>query len=191
MLLRALCVYGKLFDFAASPSDCVAALGYKVHPAVIAFTWHQAIHDMTHACEQGTLWDLVASSVPWDVQPPAEGKLSAHETLAKTVMLLLLASPGIPTLPQDVTEDARHLSTLAQCLAFRRAYAAHLTPPSFDPERAVQWHGATPGAALPKAHGNSAFSIAELRQVPVWAGKVAQGYMWVVLLCEFALPACV
>ena len=100
---------------------------------------------------QSTLWDLVAGSVPWDVQPPAEGKLSGQETLAKTVLLLLLASPGIPTLPQDVMEDGRHLSTLAQCLAFRKAYAAHLTPPSFDPERAVQWHGATPGAALPQA----------------------------------------
>ena len=102
-------------------------------------------------CVQSTLWDLVASSVPWDVQPPAEGKLSGHETLAKTVLLLLLASPGIPTLPQDVMEDGRHLSTLAQCLAFRKAYAAHLTPPSFDPERTMQWHGATPGVMFLQA----------------------------------------
>ena len=51
---------------------------------------------------QSLLWDLVASSVPWDVQPPAEGKLSAHETLAKTLLLLVLASPGIPTLAQVV-----------------------------------------------------------------------------------------
>lgn len=120
---------------------------------------------MVHTCMQGTLWDLVARSVPWDVQPPAEGKLSAHETLARTVLLLLLASPGIPTLPQDVMEDERHLSTLAQCLAFRKAYAAHLTPPSFDPERAVQWHGAAPGVVLPKAHGNSISLIARLRQM--------------------------
>jgi len=89
----------------------------------------------------------VASSVPWDVHAPTEGKLSAHETLAKTLLLLVLASPGIPTLPQDVMEDPRHLSALAQCLAFRKAYAAHLTPRSFDPERVVHWHGATPGTA--------------------------------------------
>lgn len=94
---------------------------------------------------QSTLWDVVASSVPWDVQPPAEGKLSAHETLAKTLLLLLAASPGIPTLPQDVMEDVRHLAALTQCLALRKAYAAQLTPRSFEPARLVHWHGAPPG----------------------------------------------
>ena len=111
-------------------------------------------HAMVHGGMQGTLWDLVASSVPWDVQPPAEGKLSAHETLAKTILLLVLASPGVPTLPQDVMEDERHLSALAQCMAFRKAYAAQLTPRSFDPATAVQWHGAAPGVAFVQARGN-------------------------------------
>ena len=119
---------------------------------------------MCHACMQGTLWDLVASSVPWDVQPPAEGKLSAHETLAKTMFLLLLASPGIPTLPQDVMEDDRHLNTLTQCLVFRKAYAAQLTPRSFDPATAVQWHGAAPGGAFAQAHGNSRSAHHPLQQ---------------------------
>ena len=96
---------------------------------------------------QSLLWDVVASSVPWDVQPPAEGKLSAHETLAKTLLLLLMSAPGIPTLPQDVTEDGRHRDALAQCLAFRKAYAAQLLPSSFLPAREVHWHGATPGDA--------------------------------------------
>ena len=45
-------------------------------------------------------------------------------------------------------EDARHLSALAQCLAFRKAYTAHLTPRSFEPARGVQWHGAAPGHIL-------------------------------------------
>lgn len=49
---------------------------------------------------------------------------------------------------QDVMEDARHLSTLAQCLAFRKAYAAHLMPRSFEPACGIQWHGATPGHIL-------------------------------------------
>ena len=97
---------------------------------------------------QSLLWDVVASSVPWDVQPPAEGKVSAHETLAKTLLLLLMSAPGIPTLPQDVTEDGRHRDALAQCLAFRKAYAAQLLPSSFLPARKVHWHGATPGDAL-------------------------------------------
>ena len=129
---------------------------------------------------QSTLWDLVASSVPWDVQPPAEGKLSAHETLAKTVLLLLLASPGIPMLPQDVMEDARHLSTLKQCLAFRKAYAAQLTPRTFDPERTVQWHGATPGATLPQVVAISTSAVAHFRHPACRSGKVEHR----------ALPAC-
>ena len=105
-------------------------------------------------CVQSLLWDVVASSVPWDVQPPAEGKLSAHETLAKTLLLLLMSAPGIPTLPQDVTEDGRHRDALTKCLAFRKAYAAQLLPSSFLPAREVHWHGATsgdaPAQALPK-----------------------------------------
>ena len=103
---------------------------------------------------QSLLWDLVASSVPWDVQPPAEGKLSAHETLAKTLLLLLMSAPGIPTLPQDDTQDARHMAAHAQCLAFRNAYAAKLLPSSFLPTREVHWHGATPGDALALARPN-------------------------------------
>ena len=45
-------------------------------------------------------------------------------------------------------DDARHLSALAQCLAFRKAYAAHLTPRSFEPAHEIQWHGAAPGHIL-------------------------------------------
>lgn len=39
---------------------------------------------------QGTLWDLVASLVPADAEPPAIGRISQHETLAKTLLLLTM-----------------------------------------------------------------------------------------------------
>jgi hypothetical protein len=41
---------------------------------------------------QGTLWDLVASLVPADAEPPAIGRISQHETLAKTLLLLAMVS---------------------------------------------------------------------------------------------------
>lgn len=49
---------------------------------------------------QGTLWDMVASMVPADAQPAAPGRLSQHETLAKTLLLLPLVSQGVPLLTQ-------------------------------------------------------------------------------------------
>ena len=74
---------------------------------------------------QSLLWDLVASSVPWDVQPPAEGKLSAHETLAKTVLLLVLASPGISTLAQVVLKDCHFHHSLACTWSADRVHCLH------------------------------------------------------------------
>lgn len=49
---------------------------------------------------QGTLWDMVASMVAADAQPAAPRRLSQHETLAKTLLLLPLVSQGVPLLTQ-------------------------------------------------------------------------------------------
>ena len=43
---------------------------------------------------QGTLWDLVARSVPSDAEPPGLGRLSQHETLAKTLLLITAVRPA-------------------------------------------------------------------------------------------------
>lgn len=55
---------------------------------------------MSFCMAQGTLWDLVASMVPADAQPAAPGRLSQHDTLAKTLLLLPLVSQGVPLLTQ-------------------------------------------------------------------------------------------
>lgn len=97
---------------------------------------------------QGTLWDQVASTVPEDAQPPAPGRLSQHETLAKTLLLLTLISQGVPTFPQDVLEDERLAGALTALHEVRRTFARQLTPPQFETPRDLRWHGATAGARL-------------------------------------------
>ncbi len=97
---------------------------------------------------QGTLWDQVASTVPEDAQPPAPGRLSQHETLAKTLLLLTLVSQGVPTFPQDVLEDERLARALTTLHEVRRTFARQLTPPQFETPRDLRWHGATAGAQL-------------------------------------------
>ncbi len=97
---------------------------------------------------QGTLWDQVASTVPEDAQPPAPGRLSQHETLAKTLLLLTLVSQGVPTFPQDVLEDERLSRALTELHKVRRTFAAQLIPPEFDTPRDLRWHGASAGAQL-------------------------------------------
>ncbi|CAL8460737.1 g268 [Coccomyxa elongata] len=94
---------------------------------------------------KGTLWDQVASTVPEDAQPPAPGKLSQHETLAKTLLLLALVSQGVPTFPQDVLEDERLARALTALHQVRRTFARQLTSPQFETPRNLRWHGATPG----------------------------------------------
>ncbi len=97
---------------------------------------------------QGTLWDQVASTVPEDAQPPAPGKVSQHETLAKTLLLLALVSQGVPTFPQDVLEDERLARALTALHQVRHTFASQLTPPQFETPRDLRWHGATPGTQL-------------------------------------------
>lgn len=101
------------------------------------------------AAAQGTLWDQVASIVPADAQLPAPGRLSQHETLAKTLLLLTLVSQGVPTFPQDVLEDERHARALTALHQIRQKFARQLIPPDFASPREIQWHGATPGAQPP------------------------------------------
>jgi hypothetical protein len=97
------------------------------------------------ASGQGTLWDLVTSLVPLDAQPAAPGRLSQHETLVKTLLLLVLVSQGVPTLPQDVLEDERLLRAAAALHQLRRLFAPLLVPREFASPRDLRWHGADAG----------------------------------------------